>query len=202
MPYTQPEIRRLHIEDYQWERTSPSWKLLEPKKNFNHLDENDESILDYCQRVRNIIEVPEDVADQWLYYHYYNKHTVDNYGWLNYYQAKFEKVTIATDEAVGLRVIESYSHYVDSRMQGAPFLDFMCIPRDKEYWIQERTWRTPPIIMDVKSFSHPPPYADISGNYQLVEGHSRLGYLLAMHCAGEPLKDQHIVYVLKHRKDV
>jgi len=202
MQYTDPEIRRLHIDDYQWERTSPSWKLLEPKKNFNTFDENDETILGYCKRVGGVIDVPVEVADQWLYCHYYNRSTVNNYGWIDYRHAIFHRVTITTEQAINLRVIENYSDYVDSRKQGTPFSSFMCIPKDKEYWIQERTWRTPPIVMDVKSFGNPPSFSDVSDAYQLVEGHSRLGYLLAMNRTGELLKDQHIVYILSNRKNV
>ena len=202
MSYTDPEIRRLHIDDYQWDRTSHSWKLLEPRKNFNEIDENDESIEDYCQRIKDVIEVPYNVADQWLYCHYYNGNTVNNYGWISYREAVFERVTITTDQAINLKIIDSYTGYVESRKNGIPFSDFMCIPEDKKYWIQERTWRTPPVVLDVKTFPNPPPYSDVSGGYQLVEGHSRLGYLLSMYSAGEPLKETHFVYMLSGRKNI
>jgi len=175
---------------------------MEPNRNFNNFDEKDEPILDYCRRVKNVVDVPEEVAEQWLYCHYYNGHTVDNYGWLDYREAKFDKVAITTDDAIALRVINSYSDYVASREEAVPFSEFMCTPRDKQHWIEERTWRTPPIVIDVKSFGKPPAYADISEDWQLVEGHSRLGYLLAMHRAGKSLKECHFVYMLTQRKNV
>ncbi|MDH3348815.1 MAG: hypothetical protein OEM02_12060 [Desulfobulbaceae bacterium] len=191
----------MNIKDEQWNRSSSSWKRLKPKK-FNCIDKNNESVSDYCRRIEKVITVPEEVAKQWLYIHYYNGNTVDNYGWIDYSKAMFECVTVTTENAINLRVIEDYSDYVQTRKQGTPFKDFMCNTQDKEYWIQKRTWRIPPIIVDVKSFSNPPPFADFSGFSQLVEGHSRLGYLLSMHRVREELKEQHRVYVLRAQRDV
>ncbi len=195
------EIRRLHIEDEQWERTSSSWKALKPFKNFNRFDETDESIEQYCGRVKNIIDVPLEVADQWLYCHYYNGHTVDNYGWIDYFNAEFSCCTLFTSEAIEMRVISPYSSYVNSRTNGKPFDDFRCIQEDKEHWVRERTWRVPPIAVDVKSFGQPPHYADFSGELQLVEGYSRLGYLLSMNRVGERLAKQHKIFVLRNVKN-
>ena len=200
MSYADSEIRRLYIDDEQWNRTSSSWKHLEPKKNFNCFDENDETIFEYCERVAEVIATPENVAEQWLYCHYYNGHTVDNYGWIDYKNSLFEYTAISIEEVINLKVINAYLHYVQSRMKGIPFKDFMCVPQDKKHWIQERTWRIPPVIVDVTSFPNPPSYSDFSGSYQLIEGHSRLGYLLSMHRAGEQLKEEHHVYILRAQK--
>ncbi len=200
MSNTSIKTRRLFITDQHWNRTSPSWKQLKPRINFNCFDENDESISDYCCRIKNIIDVPEEVAEQWLCPLYYNGHTVSNYGWINYQNSIFESATITTEQANNLSVIKEYSSYVQLRRACVPFEGFACIDRDKEHWAQERTWRVPPIIVDVQSFPSPPPYADFSWNYQLVEGHTRLGYLKSMYRTGEKLRKQHSVYILKSKQ--
>jgi hypothetical protein len=147
------------------------------------------------QRVKKVLTVPVAVAEQWLFCHYYNRSTIDNYGWINYEKAMFVSETITTAQAIKLRVIKEYSTYVNSRMYCKPFEDFMCIPEDKECWIREGTWRVPPVIVDVQSFNNynPPPYADFSGILQLVEGHARLGYLLSMQHHGNASSGLHHV---------
>ncbi len=200
MLYTETEIRRMHIEDEQWFRTSESWKLLIPQRNFNQLTDADEFITEYCKRVDDIIHVPIAVADQWLYCHYYNADTVDNYGWINYEQSIFELGMMGTEDIVNLNVIDAYQHYVLEKREADPFDSFSCISMDMQNWIQEGTWRVPPIVIDVQSFPELPAQADIKGPFQLVEGHTRLGYLLSLYRTGKHLKHKHEVYILRSKK--
>jgi hypothetical protein len=174
------EIRRLFMKDHEWERTSTTWKALKPLRDFNAIQEGDESPQDHYLRLRPRFNIPFDVIDQWLYPHYYNVNSVNNYGWLNYDEVCFKETLMRASELTELNIIREYESYVKTREASAPFDDFMCKPQDKKHWQEKGTWRVPPIVIDVSTLHGIPAYAEVKGPSQLVEGHSRLGYLLAM----------------------
>ena len=189
-------IRRMYLSDEEWERTSRSWKEMKPLRNYNQLEISDESEEDCHKRLHGIFGIPLDVISQWIYPHYYNSNTVKNYGWIDYRESTFSTAFFDIEDLVSLNVIEEYRSYVKMREQSEPFKEFMCIAEDKECWGSRGTWRIPPIIIDVDSFSKPPHYSELTGRFQLIEGHSRLGYLLAMKRAGVLRKQEHKVYLL------
>lgn len=190
------EIRRLYISDEIWERTSTSWKELKPFRNFNVFDESDESEEECFKRLKAKYNIPLEVITQWIYPHYYNDNTVKNYGWIDYSNVKFKKNQLTIKQLSELYVVREYLSYVRIRQCSQPFDEFMCTPIDKQHWENNHTWRVPPVILDVKSFKKIPIYAEIIGPYQLIEGHSRLGYLLAMQQAGILRKNNHQIYLL------
>ena len=55
-------------------------------------------------------------------------------------------------------------------------------------------------MVEIKAFPSPPWYADFSGKLQLVEGHTRLGYLKAMHHNNAKLAEEHDIYLLTKRE--
>ncbi|MFZ2398294.1 MAG: hypothetical protein WAW31_06470 [Smithella sp.] len=191
------EIRRMYLSDDEWERTSPSWKAMKPHRNFNEFKVTDESAQGCYERLKNSFDIPFDVIDQWLFPHYFNSNSVNNYGWIDYSKCIFDKVLLNIGSLVSLNVIEKYKAYVQMRESSQPFKEFMCIPKDIEHWKVQCTWRVPPIVIDVQSFHNIPVYSEITGHLQLVEGHSRLGYLLAMHRSGILNKESHEVYILR-----
>lgn len=191
------EVRRLHLTDEQWNRTSASWKELKPKRNFNELDLSDETVREYRDRLLPKYAIPYDVLDQWLYEHYYNTHTVDNYGWIDYSRCHFSLERFDTDSMVNWRIIESYTPWVRRREALSPYRQFGCSPSDREHWQSEHTWRTPPVVVDVTSLPAPPPHSDVGGAFQLIEGHTRLGHLLAIRRCKLPLRATHQAYVLR-----
>jgi hypothetical protein len=190
------EVRRMYISDEEWERTSPAWKAMKPLRNFNELKLTDESEQDCYERLKDRFGIPFDVIDQWVYPHYFNSNTVSNYGWIDYSNCTFIKKTLDISVLAKLHVIDEYLSYVRMRELSEPFGEFMCIPKDKEHWKVQCTWRIPPVIIDVASFKDIPDYAEIDGPLQLVEGHSRLGYLLALKRAGILRMNEHQVYLL------
>jgi|GEM_PF-1486665 len=196
------QIRNLFIDDSQWERTSPSWKSLKPNKNFDHIDVNDEDVDNYYKRINETYKIPKPVLEQWLYIHYYNGHTVDNYGWINYNNVRFELVDLSFSAIAieSVNIIESYHSYVIEGSKYNAYTQFNCVAEDKKYWESNNTWRVPPIVMDVESFKDcvTPSYADISGSYQLVEGHTRLGYLLSANKCEKPINKSHKVYLMQY----
>ena len=88
------------------------------------------------------------------------------------------------------------------------FEKFCCCDKDLEYWKENGTWRTPPIIIDIKSVcSKIPDWSGLRTNYQLVEGHSRLTYLHSVKRISELSKSKfaskHKIYLMikKHTND-
>ena len=191
------EIRRLFMPDKCWERTSPSWKALKPFRNFNEFSEKDETAVGCFERLKIQFNIPLEVIEQWLYPLYYDPNSVNNYGWIDYSKYSFVKNKLSIKTFESLNVIKKYESYVQVRAASKPFSDFMCTYGDKEYWKEHSTWRVPPIVIDVRSLKNIPEYSEISGQLQLIEGHSRLGYLLAMHRTGMLKRKQHEVYILK-----
>lgn len=188
------------VSDRQWLRTSASWKSLIPKKNFNELDENDESITEYCKRVARTLSVPTLVAEQWLYSLYSCGYSTDNYGWLNFTEAQFKCLSLNTTEVIKLHVIEGFEPYTSQIALNNGVDSFACIKEDKEHWKVHGTWRVPPVVVEIKAFPSPPSYADFSGKIQLVEGHTRLGYFKALHSNNAKLAEEHDIYLLTKRE--
>ena len=194
------EAHRQFLSDLAWERTSPSWKDLGPLRDFNCLRDTDETPAQHTERLKLRFDIPFDVIDQWLYRLYYNSHSVDNYGWLDYDRIRFEETAISATSLSTLYVIQQYQPWVHKRSTFDPFGDFMCTARDKAHWQEHLTWRVPPIVLDVSTISEIPDYAEVVGPLQLVEGHTRLGYLLSMLRAGLITGDsQHCVYRMWQR---
>jgi hypothetical protein len=201
MTLDETEIRRLFVTDEEWNRTSPSWKALKPRRNFDQVDPSDETTEAFHARVGATgFNMPYLVIDQWLYPHYYNRNTVNNYGWLDYARVSWSETLLPVDELLSLCVIEQYREWVDGRAQLRAFDEFACIPQDFEHWKQLRTWRVPPVVLDVSSLSGAPPYAELAGTLQLVEGHTRLGYLLAAERSGVLTVRHHRVFMLRQNR--
>lgn len=174
------EVRRLFIQDKVWERTSDSWKDLMPYRDFNSRREGEEFAEQYCARLQPRFNIPLEVVDQWLYRLYYDIRSVKNYGWLDYDKVTFSEAMMPAITLSELNILEECCGWVNTRKACVPFQDFICRPQDTTHWKDKGTWRVPPIVLDVATLSDIPAYAEIKGPYQLVEGHTRLGYLLSL----------------------
>jgi hypothetical protein len=191
------EIRRLYMEDDEWERTSETWKSLKPRCDFNQSRETDETEIEYYHRLQDTFSFPLDVIEQWLYPHYYNVNTINNYGWLDYSRVAFTLTSLSAKTLSQANVIAEYEPWVENRSTARSFSEFMCRPEDDHHWRTELTWRIPPIVIDVISLPPIPDHAELRGPLQLVEGHTRLGYLIATVKCGVILGDsQHSVYMM------
>lgn len=196
---TEDDIRRLFLTDEEWERTHSSWKALKPRRNFNEWRSTDETEEEYAARINALFGFPAPVLSQWIYPHYFNWHTVQNYGWIDYSRVSFVEESWLTERLRSLRVIEAFSRFVRERSEGfASTSEFFCLPEDKHHWHTHGTWRVPPVVLDPEGLGPEPSYSDIAGSLQLIEGHSRLGYLLAFDRI-EPsgLATAHHVFVLR-----
>lgn len=189
------------MDDYLWERTSESWKDLIPRRNFNELDINDETKIEHYERLKERFGIPLEVIEQWIYPLYYDANSTNNYGWLDYDNIEFSQVELDYSILSKLNVIFEYRNHV---FEGAGYIaydELPCTVDDKKYWKKESTWRVPPVILDVESLKQLqiPSYAEIQGSYQLIEGHSRLGYLLAAKNCGLLKRDNHKIYIMSYR---
>lgn len=181
-----------------WNRTSSAWKQLKPLRNFNEFSPDDESVDQCFDRLSKAgFRIPHSVIEQWIYAHYYNDRTINNYGWIDYRKVSFVETTLSIFDLKQLYIIEAYRDYVEMRSKLKPFEDFVCISEDLQHWKSHCTWRIPPIVLDVKSLTDIPQHAEIHGNFQLIEGHSRLGYLLSMERAGILRPTEHRIFLLK-----
>ncbi len=194
------ETRRLFISDDQWERTSASWKQLKPLCHLNYLLDPGNETPEQCFARLNAAGfcIPFLVIEQWIYPHYYKWQTVDNYGWIDYNKARFTETMLSVDTLARLYVIEDYRDWVRSRSNLKPFANFGCIAKDLEHWKTYGTWRIPPVVIDVASFPPAPGHAELVGPSQLVEGHSRLGYLYALLLADMLAISEHRVFLMQH----
>jgi len=108
-------------------------------------------------------------------------HTLQNYSWLDFSKIEFKLCEWPTNKLLPVNVIERYQEYLDNRASYTDFQQFCCLDKDLIHWKEKYTWRTPPIILDVNYLkSELPISADIKEPFQLVEGHSRLGYLKSL----------------------
>jgi hypothetical protein len=180
----------------EWTRTSQSWKDLLPRRNYDQLDDTDETVEAYVSRHAKRFKIPYWVADQFLYGLYDNRNVVNNYGWIDFDRFRFREVQISLETLLELYVIRQYQPYVEVRRGAVPYKDFCCISKDRLHWQEHRTWRVPPILLNVSALKEIPDQAEIHGTYQLVEGHSRFGYLLAHVAHDVPVETYHTVFML------
>ncbi len=189
------------MEDHEWERTSSSWKALIPNKNFNCKCDSDESIDEYYLRLKEKFCISKCVLQQWLYELYYEKHIINNYGWIDFDKVEFKEVELSIEQLNQVYVINEFRGYVEEGAQYKAYKQLPCHEKDKEFWKGFGTWRTPPVILNVASLNQEdiPHYADIAGELQLVEGHSRLGYLYAIANCKHWLKEHHKVFIIEYK---
>ena len=190
------------MDDFQWNRTSESWKSLIPKRNFNTFALSDETEEEHRERLLPRFDIPLEVIQQWLYPLYYDGNSTDNYGWIDYDNIEFIKTDLSFEALSDLNVISKYQLHVDEGARYKAYENIPCTERDREHWSTYSTWRVPPLILDVQSLSGEviPDYADIHGARQIIEGHSRLGYLYAANNCGVLNKKEHTVYIMKYKK--
>ena len=195
------QVRRLYIDDIEWERTSESWKDMKPNRDFNSFSDFDESVEDYYFRLKKRFGIPKEVLEQWLYGLYYNRNTVNNYGWIDFDRVKISLEDISLEQIAEIRVIDDYKSYVDEGSSFLAYEQLQCIDKDKEHWKSQGTWRVPPVILDVTSFPDNaiPEYSDVSSNMQLIEGHSRLGYLRAIINSNLLVAKKHQAYFVRYQ---
>jgi hypothetical protein len=180
---------------------SESWKYLNPLT----IDGNIENFEKYYNRIMQeskFSHIPKLVFEQWIWAHHNKIESIENYGWLNYENIEFELCSWSNEQLTNVYVIESYREYYDGRASINDINNFTCLEEDLEEWREKGTWRIPPIILDIKSIEEQiPDDCDLVPPFQLVEGHSRLGYLHSMNTMNklgkQKVAKEHNIYLMK-----
>ena len=173
-----------------------SWLELTPRKN--------EEIEGYNYRIGQTYKnIPEEVLQQWLFLHTQNPDMINNYGWIDYYKAVFSEVSWTEKEISKIQVFSRYKPYVESRSNTESFSGFRCISEDKDYWVNFGTWRVPIIVLKTDTIKTKPDYCELNRPYQLIEGHTRLGYFKAFSKYNETglnVAKSHKIYLMEISK--
>lgn len=155
-----------------------TWLDLKPNEDN---DGNQEWFEEYYERIklkRDYRHIPKDVFEQWIHPHHKNEETLINYAWIDLSEIEFVKCKWDISQFLDINIIEDYQDYFVSRSSLSDFNQFCCTDSDLNYWKKNGTWRVPPIVLDVNSLRNPKPVeSELHAPFQLVEGHSRLGYL-------------------------
>jgi hypothetical protein len=183
---------------------SKSWIDLEPLRTDSG---NIECFDDYYNRIKlkkEYLHIPEIVFKQWLWAHHDKYQSIMNYGWMNYMCMEFTLCRWSNALLSEIYVIEDYREYYENRASYTDIKSFCCIDQDVQEWIKHGTWRTPPIIFDVTSIKGSiPNWCELVPPFQLVEGHSRLGYLHSMFTLDklgkEKVAEEHYVYLMREK---
>lgn len=182
----------------------PSWKFMQPNKNEKYEDFRFE---EYYQRVSSndkLSHIPKEVFKQWIYYHHQEGNTLRNYAWINYEEIDFEIYEWKVEQFESVSVIENFQDYYISRGSYTDFSQFCCNEEDLKNWKEKGTWRIPPIIIDIKSLKMDiPNWSELTKPYQLVEGHTRFGYLNSLKKMSEldkgKIAQKHLIYLMRKK---
>ncbi|QLG46894.1 hypothetical protein [Costertonia aggregata] len=182
-----------------------TWADLKPNEDSKG---NSEWFDDYYDRIKNKIEFkdfPKEVFEQWIHPLHNDYHTIRNYAWMNYEYIEFELIEWKYSQLEKLYVIEDFREFFESRASYNDLNQFSCREKDLDYWKENGTWRIPPIILDTKSINDEiPKWSEVSNEFQLIEGHSRLGYLKSIKRINElgnvRIAKKHKVYSMRVRK--
>jgi len=170
---------------------------------------NQEEFEEYYSRIEKEIyynHIPKSVFEEWIHAHHYKIETIRNYAWMDYRKISFEITSLNTNELIHAYIVKNYSDCVNDLHKAKTFSDFRMQPIDLDHWKLQGTWRTPPIVLDINSLPSIPNHSDISRKhkYQLVEGHTRFGYLISLlkmsQKEGVHINDQHDVYLMKYNE--
>jgi hypothetical protein len=168
---------------------------------------NIEEFREYYERIklkRDYKHILLEVYKQWIHPHHNNDETLRNYSWLNFENIEFTLCEWDFEELYKVHVIEEFQDYFKSRSVISDFDQFICNKEDIEFWKNNGTWKTPPLILDVKSLkSKIPEWSEIVFPYQLVEGHTRLGHLNSTNKIAKlgkgKLAPKHKIFLMKER---
>lgn len=165
----------------KWEWMHESWMKLIPKKDFNEFKETDETEKEYISRIAQVFPlIPDLVLAQLFFEHAFNEEFIRNYGWIDFGNASFTRQKWPIDALKKVRVFSNFQSYVNAKSLLDDYGSFSCNSKDLRFWKEHGTWRVPIVVLDCGSLNSIPKHAEIKGRYQLIEGHTRLGYARAL----------------------
>jgi hypothetical protein len=181
----------------------PSWEFMRPNKNEKYQDFRFEEYYKRVSANKKLNHIPKTIFDQWIYYQHQEPNTLNNYAWINYEKIQFEIEEWSYDRFSNVSVIKNFMDYYSDRASYSDFSQFCCIPEDLKYWKENGTWRVPPIILDINLLLSIPSWSDLTAPYQLVEGHTRFGYLQSLKRISDlnkgSIASTHRIYLMKYQ---
>ncbi len=181
-----------------------TWNYLKPNNNEKYENFRFEEYYERVMKSNRFHHIPKVVFDQWIYYLHQDPETLRNYAWLDYENIEFNLCEWNYIELEKVYVIEDFKPYYEDRSKYTDFDQFCCNHEDLNHWKEFGTWRTPPIILDINSISKElPEWSELKEPFQLVEGHSRLGYLRSMKKISDlnkgKIATRHKIYLMKEK---
>jgi hypothetical protein len=165
-----------------------SWESYDPK------EERISDIESYYSRVsKNTIgNITKEVLYQWILPHYNEPNSVKNYSWIDLDKVIFKVIELNLIEIDSIEIIKVNESFVKEY----PVNKFASYHRP--FWRDNGTWEVLPILIDSTSFiKSKPENSEIKGQFQLIEGHNRLGTLLLLEREGKiKVLDSHKFYLM------
>jgi hypothetical protein len=156
----------------------PTWKMMRPTKDEKYQDFRFEQYYARINSNDKLKQIPKVVFDQWIYGLHQDPNTLKNYAWLNYENIHFTLCKWSSEKLASVSVIKNFQEFYREKASCSDLRQFSCTDENLATWKNDGTWRVPPIIIDIGSLQSPiPKWSDLTAPYQLVEGHTRLGYL-------------------------
>lgn len=149
---------------------SPSWKLLAPPEDHLSAAFDQERYSEYIKKhERDFPNLPEGVLGQVLWDHHGHHVFEDHYSHVDWSKVRCELLQLPTGWFSAVHVANEFDWAQENRF--APFDDNLERNRHRAtmiaHWREMGTWQVPPVFIEWPS-----------GQVQLVEGHTRLGWLL------------------------
>lgn len=179
----------------------PTWKAMEPSENEGYYFDN------YYERMLQLPSaknIPKAVFKQWIFSLHSDYFTLQNYAWMDFSQFEFKLCKLEYKDLINLYVIEDFRKHVSLRASYHDFTQFCCTDEDLEHWRKFGTWTIPPIILKTNSIiGEIPDWSEISEFPQLVEGHSRFGYLQSLKTISKlgkaNISEKHEVFIMQQK---
>jgi len=179
-----------------------SWTFMNPNENEKYEDFKFDEYFERVIHNEKLRHIPKSIFEQWIYGLHFEDNTLQNYAWINYENIEFNLSDWDFNDLAKVNIIEDFKDYFNGRASYKDFDQFCCNDEDLDYWKENGTWKTPPIILDICSLTTEiPKWSELIPPYQLVEGHSRLGYLHSMKRISDlnkgKIASKHKIYLMK-----
>ena len=173
-----------------------NYKLLRQLAPLHYRDERlKETQQEYLGRMADVVpNIPPDVLEQWLFRHW--RGFESNWSWLDLSQVSFRQEVWSTERVfrqidslcmdliLGLSERLKSNRYVQSSWLG-------------HFMLEEGTWPNPIIVLQ-NTDNLRNPYGKILRPFNLLEGHHRLAYFIAMkQLSHQALQHEHTVWLAR-----
>lgn len=162
---------------------------------------NNELFTDYLVRIRKnnaFNHIPDEVLEQWMHPHFNQSFTIKHYSSINFYEVKFYLVQLTTNQVKKFTILNKFASYVELKSKYNSFESFPFLkPRELNYWKNNKTWATPPIVIKPIDFPElETTNIKVKKNHHLIEGHRRLSYFKSINSFTK-LANTHKVFLIK-----